>query len=164
MKTLTLMRHAKSDWGSPRLPDHDRSLNERGMRDAPMMAQRLLKRWAASERATPLLISSTALRAKTTAGFVARALDLPLRLEPGLYPFALHDVKAVITAVEDDVEHLMLVGHNPGISILASALGAEAALELPTAAVVSLQFDANSWADVLTKTALSSWFDKPKFA
>lgn len=162
MKTLTLMRHAKSDWGSPRLADHDRPLNERGMADAPMMAQRLATRWAASRLTLPLLISSTALRAKTTANFVARALNVPLQLEEALYPFALHEVRRAISAVGDGVEHVMLVGHNPGISILASALGAPAALELPTAAAVSLQFEANTWAEVLAQIALTSWLDKPK--
>ncbi|MDD9892379.1 MAG: hypothetical protein OXT49_02555, partial [Gammaproteobacteria bacterium] len=109
-----------------------------------------------------VLISSYALRAETTAKSVASALDLPLRVEKRLYPFSRTEVATVIGEQDAQVQHLMLVGHNPGISYLAASLGAEEAIEMPTAAVVSMQFEVDSWAAVLQSQASSYWFDYPK--
>ena len=76
MTTLVLVRHAKSDWGSPSLDDNDRPLNARGMRDAPAQARRLAAALEASDVRLDVLLSSTALRARTTAAFFGAALGL----------------------------------------------------------------------------------------
>lgn len=165
MKTLTLMRHAKSDWSHRGLADHERPLNRRGLEAAPEMAARLAARWEACSETggqPDLLLSSYAVRAKTTADYVGKALGMAVQTEKRLYPFIEAEVAQVIAATAADVEHLMLFGHNPGISFLAARLGAVAASEMPTAAVVSMQFDVESWAQVLTAKVSDYWFDYPK--
>src|SRR5215207_4241446 len=81
MIRLALVRHAKSDWGDPALDDHDRPLNDRGMRDAPRMARQL----AESGFRADLILSSTALRARTTAEAFAAELGVAVSLDPELY-------------------------------------------------------------------------------
>ena len=81
MTTLVLVRHAKSDWGHPGLADHNRPLNDRGLRDAPVLAQRL----AATGFRPDRLLTSTALRARTTAGFFADALGVAADAREELY-------------------------------------------------------------------------------
>jgi phosphohistidine phosphatase len=161
MKTLTLMRHAKSDWNHPGLADRERSLNKRGLAAAPEMAARLQARWSLAEQ-PDRLISSNAVRAQTTAEFVAQALALPLVTEQRLYPFVGAEVAAVIAEQDASVRHLMLVGHNPGISYLAQQLGGLAAADMPTAAVVSMQFDIACWTELSAAQTCDYWFDFPK--
>ena len=159
MKTLTLMRHAKSDWSHAGLSDHDRPLNKRGQAAAPMMAARLAEKWLPHER-PDLLLSSSAVRAFTTAEAVADALSVPLEAERRLYPFVGADVAAVLAEQPGRFQHLMLFGHNPGISYLAASLGAP--VDMPTAAVVSLQFDCESWSALLAQRCVDYWYDWPK--
>ena len=161
MKTLTLMRHAKSDWNHPGLVDHERPLNQRGQRAAADMAARLASRWSTAGK-PDLLISSYAVRAQTTAQCVATALGLPLNTDKHLYPFVGSDVAQLLTNKDSQLQHLMLFGHNPGISHLALTLGAIGAAEMPTAAVVSMQFEAEDWGAVLHSKTSSYWFDCPK--
>lgn len=163
MKTLTLMRHAKSDWNHPELKDYERPLNTRGLKTAPEMAARLAERWNAEDK-PDVLISSIALRAETTAKAVAKALELPLQLEKRLYPFVAADVAAVLAEQDSVYEHVMLFGHNPGISYLAMQLGVTEMAEMPTASVVSMQFDIASWGQLMQNRCLSYWFDFPKSA
>ena len=161
MKTLTLMRHAKSDWNHPGLTDKERPLNKRGLAAAPEMAARLSARWSLAEQPDKL-ISSDAVRAHATADFVAQALAVPLQLDKRLYPFVGAEVAAVIAEQEATINHLMLFGHNPGISYLAQQLGGLAATDMPTAAVVSMQFDISCWTELSSAQACDYWFDFPK--
>ena len=120
MKTLLLMRHAKSSWDNARLSDYERPLNERGRRDAPRMGE-LLRR----EGLTPdLIVASSAKRAATTAELVALelSLDSDIRYTEQLY---LAEPDAYITLarqLDDGIETLLMVGHNPGIQELVERL------------------------------------------
>lgn len=161
MKTLTLMRHAKSDWSDAGLSDKARPLNQRGLAAAPDMAARLAEKWQQAGR--PIgLISSDAVRARTTAEFVSQALGQPLAIDKRLYPFVGAEVAAVIAEQDDDLNHLMLFGHNPGISYLAAQLGAP--VEMPTGAVVTMQFEVQSWERLLNSVCVSYDYDFPKNA
>jgi phosphohistidine phosphatase len=113
MIRLALVRHAKSDWSDPSLDDHDRPLNDRGLRDGPKMARRL----ADSGFAPDTILSSTALRARTTAGFFGDAFGLDVRLDPELYGAPASVVLQV--AAESGVPSVMVVAHDPGMSVLA---------------------------------------------
>lgn len=161
MKTLTLMRHAKSSWDHAELSDRDRPLNKRGHKAAADMAQRIAERWAVEQRPRKL-VSSPAFRALTTANYIGQVLELPVKTDERLYPFGTQAVMSVITELDDALPHVMLFGHNPGISMLAQHLGALASADMPTAAVVCMQFEVARWADLPSQLCSDYWYDFPK--
>ena len=149
MTSLVLVRHAKSDWGDASLDDHDRPLNERGRRDAPIMAQRL----ADSGFAVEAILASTALRARTTAAYFGQALGLDVRLDEALYGAP---ASALLQAAADSgVSSVMVVAHDPGMSVLAGRLSGEIE-HMPTCAVATFTWDADDWA-VATALDPDSW-------
>lgn len=144
MKTLTLVRHAKSSWKDTTLADHDRPLNKRGERDAPFMARRID---AAGIRPS-LITSSTAVRAWTTAKIIARHLRYPqefLQREKDLYLASLDGLLDVVAAQDNAFNSLMLVGHNPGLTDFADFLSPGLTVNLPTAGVVAVTIDRDDW-------------------
>lgn len=126
---LVLVRHAKSDWGDPSLADHDRPLNGRGRRNAPDMARRFAGTGAQVDR----ILSSTALRARTTATAFGDALGLPVELRPEMYASPPETLAAMASG--SGVRRVMLVAHDPGITELAERASAGAITHLPTGAV-----------------------------
>lgn len=144
MKTLLLARHAKSDWGDQALRDHDRPLNARGMRDAPSMATRLLDEGLRLQH----IVSSTALRARTTADEYAAAFRLEVADEPALYAASARTILSVAAALPDAVDVAMLVGHNPGMADAVVELTGEH-VEFPTCAVAECTVDVESWAELI---------------
>ena len=147
MRRLTLIRHAKSSWDDPALPDFERPLNARGERDAPEMARRL-----AAQLERPLkLISSPAVRARATAEAFAAALGLKpgvIAFEPRLYETRADLLLRLVRALDDADAHVVLVGHNPALSELARTLADCPFDELPTCAVATLRFDVPRWREV----------------
>jgi phosphohistidine phosphatase len=146
MKTLILVRHAKSSRDDPALPDKDRPLDDRGKRDAPKMGNRLAKRDVNPD----LILSSPTRRALTTAEIIAKKLDYrhkDIVVDDRLYAGAVDDLLNVIHKLGDKLERVMLVGHNPTLTELAHRLSREIT-HLPTCAVAEFKFDATSWADV----------------
>lgn len=147
MRRLTLVRHAKSDWKNAKLKDFDRPLNRRGLKEAPTMAQRLVEQKVHPD----LMITSPAKRALETARIFAKALDYPLgRLKPDdrLYLAPPADILDVVRGVGARVQHLMIFGHNPGLSEFAQGLTNDEQLgDLPTCAVYSVEFDIRTWAE-----------------
>ena len=144
MKTLLLMRHAKSDWDADYGSDHERPLNERGLRSARLMGRVLAKEGLVPD----LIISSTAVRARKTAELAIEAggWNSEMRLDRSLYDEGPRGVLAV-GASASDVDGLMLVGHQPTWAMLVSALTGERA-EMKTAAVAVIEMDIESWADL----------------
>src|SRR5690606_40347089 len=115
MKKLLLIRHAKSDWEDPFLNDHERPLSLRGLRDAPLMAQRLKKKNIFPD----YILSSDAKRAKTTAVITAENLHFPksqIQFVSELYHATPSALLAEIRNVPTTVETLFLFGHNPGLN------------------------------------------------
>jgi len=158
MRQLILTRHAKSDWGDPRIADHDRPLNHRGLRDAPMMARQL----AASESGTAIqrIISSTALRARTTAAAFGKALELEVELDGGLYLASEHTL--LQKAVEAEAANVMLVAHNPGITELAWLLSDGGIEHMPTCAVARFVWRTDDWNEAVTRAADEWGLDTPR--
>jgi phosphohistidine phosphatase len=155
------MRHAKSSWDYPELSDHDRPLNARGRRDAPLMGRQLLSR----DVSLDLILSSTAVRALTTATLVARELNYDLeklQTDSEIYRADQRGLLHIIKQVPDSIECLMLVAHNFPISELAIKLSPEGIVEMPTAAVVALEFDCDSWLDIGAHNGRLLFFDFPK--
>jgi len=150
MKTLTLVRHAKSSWKDTSLSDRDRPLNKRGKRDAPEMGRRIV---AAGIRPS-LIVSSPAVRAWTTAKIIADEIGYPrefLQRDNGLYLATVNGILDVIVAQDVGFSSLMLVGHNPGFTDFANYLVPGLTNNMPTAAVVSVEIDSDDW----------SLYDKP---
>jgi len=138
------MRHAKSDWEADYESDHERPLNDRGVRSARMMGRLL-----AEEGVVPdLVISSTALRARTTAelAIAAGSWETELHLDRSLYESGPQGVLAT-GASAPDVDRLMLVGHQPTWSMLVAGLTGER-VEMKTATVAVVEVDVDSWDDL----------------
>jgi phosphohistidine phosphatase len=156
LKTLFLIRHAKSSWEDTALPDKDRPLSGRGRRDVPKMGKRLAKRDVKPD----LILSSPARRALTTAEIIAKKLDYKRKdivVEDRLYSGAVHDLLNVIHKLGDELERVMLFGHNPELTDLAQRLSSEIT-HMPTCAVAEFMFSAKSWSNIgkakLAKRAL----------
>lgn len=161
MKTLILVRHAKSSWNSDVSTDFERPLNKRGMRDAPDMAARL----AAHGPIPDTIVSSSATRALVTARMLARGLDLsPQSLETtrDIYEAPVKALLKTINSWLQINQTVMMVGHNPGMSATGNYLCSSAALEMPTCAMACLDLDIDSWNDIYRDCATLRWYDYPK--
>ncbi|MFO7813899.1 MAG: histidine phosphatase family protein [Pelovirga sp.] len=160
MKKLTLIRHAKSDWNSGVARDFDRPLNRRGKKAAPLMAGRILHRGSVPD----LLVSSPAQRAVETAVLLADELELPqeqIVYQQNIYeatPLTLVDIVRGLP----DVEHIALIGHNPGLSELGLWLCIQAPEWLPTCAVLELELAVADWSAVSSGCATLLYYDYPK--
>jgi len=146
MKTLCIVRHAKSTRDDPDLPDRERPLAERGIRDVARMGKRLAKRGVAPD----LILSSPALRALDTARAIAKALDYRRRdilVNERLYACEADDLLDVVRALDERHDYVMLVGHNPELTEFAHRL-ASAIEHLPTCAVAEFAFATDAWTDV----------------
>lgn len=165
-KKLLLLRHAKSAWPEG-VEDHERPLAPRGIKAAPVMAAYMQNQGLLPE----LALVSTALRTRSTWELVAPYLGAcVMRQEAGLYEASATDILRVIQGTDDTTGTLMLVGHNPGLEILAAQLmlggapEAEAAMrkKFPTAALAVLSLDIASWAEADAQTAMLERFITPK--
>lgn len=159
MRTLYIVRHAKSSWADPGISDFDRPLNERGLYDAPMMAKRF------DERLEPvgLLMSSPAKRALTTANSFAAVLeDAPVHEIPELYLADRSTLLHIIGKLPEGIRQAMLFGHNPGVSELVDLLTGNGIGDMPTCAIVRIDFSAESWQEMAAGTGTLTWWDTPK--
>lgn len=164
MKRLTLVRHAKSDWSLPDQRDWDRPLNKRGQQDAPEMGRRLRQR-----RLKPdLMLTSPAVRALATATIIARELRFAadrMRQDERLYLCTPDDFLKVVHDLGGESRHVMVVGHNPGITEFADRLSAERRIDhMPTCAVVTGLVNLRDWNDLDWHTAVEVDLDYPKKA
>lgn len=144
MPLLSLIRHAKSSWDYPELSDFERPLNERGRRDAPRMAARLARDLPRPDA----LISSPATRALTTARVFAETLNLPfdaVQIEPRIYEASRKMLLELVGALPDPLGHVLLFGHNPGLSELAHTLADCPFDEMPTCSIVHLRIEGRTW-------------------
>jgi phosphohistidine phosphatase len=145
MKTLLVLRHAKSSWNDSALGDHERPLNERGRRDGPRMGQ-LIRDYGL----TPdVVISSDAARAQLTAQAVAEAARYAgeIRLDPRLYLASPADILVVIRTVREDASTIMIVGHNPGLEELVEQLTGERQ-DMPTASLAQIVLPIDRWREL----------------
>jgi phosphohistidine phosphatase len=161
VKRLTLMRHANAQWKDPQISDFDRPLNRRGNSEAEAMSRRLME----LKLIPTLLLTSSARRAQQTADIVARELGVAprnRRSEESLYLAPAADILRVVQTTGPRIPHLMIVGHNPGISEVASLFAPALIIEgLATAAVCILTFDARNWTDVEARNLRDSQSESP---
>jgi len=162
MKTLYLVRHAKSSWDEPALPDRERPLNERGQRDVATMGKRLARR----DVKLDLLLSSPATRALTTAEHLAKALGIKRKdivVVERLYDAPAKELLGVIEGLGEEPRRVMLVAHNPGLTELAQQFASEIN-DLPTCAIVEFRFAVASWSEIGRAEPGHVLLDHPKNA
>lgn len=152
MRTLFLVRHAKSSWDNPGLRDFDRPLNDRGLHDAPRMGKLLYQIGIRPD----LLVSSPAKRALTTAQFFARAFDIPetdIVCNEQIYEAAPSQILRIISGLPDTAETVFLFGHNPTFTDVANHFSAGYVDNLPTCGVIQIVSTAARWAEVYEANA-----------
>jgi phosphohistidine phosphatase len=160
MKTLHIARHGKSTWDLPGIADIDRPLLEKGILNTYVMADLIEKKFPIPN----LIISSTACRALHTATIMARALKLKtsaITLNKRIYESNTSTILDIIEDVDDEVNCLMIVGHNPTFTELANLFLTEQIDNLPTSGIVTLHFEEKKWS-IMDKTPIFAEVNYPK--
>lgn len=161
MKTLLIVRHAKSDWKDENLSDFDRPLNARGEKNAPEMALRMKHHGLKPD----LIWSSAAKRAKLTAELIAKTIDYPeeaIVFDEALYHAGRRSLLEQIQSQSKAHRFIMLVGHNPGLSMLASELGSITIDNIPTTGMALMNFQVSDWSQIEMGGGSLVWYDYPK--
>jgi phosphohistidine phosphatase len=145
MKTLLLLRHAKSSWKDNSLADHDRPLNQRGKRDAPRMGKLMREEGLVPD----LILTSSARRALSTAKLAAEASGFEGEMEVSrdLYAAGPENFIEALEALPDQYHTVLTVGHNPGMEELLEAL-TEESQAMPTAALAQIEMPIDHWTDI----------------
>lgn len=161
MKQLLLIRHAKSSWADFSVKDFDRPLNDRGKRDAPAMAQRLL----AKKISIDAFVASPAKRARKTAEYFAEQYG---RKKGGiifieeLYLATPAVFESVVSELNDRYETVAIFSHNNGITEYANTLTSTRVDEMPTCAIFAVKAEVESWKDFASAEKQFWFFDYPK--
>jgi len=161
MKTLVLVRHAKSSWDAPGLSDFDRPLNERGKKDAPEMAERLKEKGLKPD----VFLSSPAKRARRTARYFAEAFGVEkeaIVFEEDLYMATEEAFLKAVRGRRDGQDTVVLFAHNPGITEFANTLSNVRIDDMPTCSMFAVAADVKSWEDFLAGEKKFLFFDYPK--
>jgi phosphohistidine phosphatase len=159
MKTLYLLRHAKSSWGDSSLRDFDRPLNDGGREAAELIGKRL----ASENLNAPLVICSPALRARETSEIILRSSHLHAEqlFDERIYEASVNDLLQVISDLPDSTHIALLVGHNPGFEELLAFLTNDPH-PMPTCGLAKINFDFESWSDVSRGDGTLEWLITPK--
>jgi phosphohistidine phosphatase len=163
MKTLYIIRHAKSSWDDLAIDDFDRPLNDRGKRDAPRMGKRLKEK-----KVTPdLMITSPANRAFSTCTYMAEILKYPvqnIRREENLYHANSAQILRVIKALPDRNNIVFIFGHNPGLTDFVNEFRDDRSFfdNIPTCGVAAFRCNVESWKDVTLECGTLIFYDYPK--
>ena len=161
MKTLYLVRHAKSSWKFPDLDDYERPLNKRGKRDAPLMGQYLKKQNIIPD----IIVSSPATRAKRTSKIIAETLSYPkdkIKFIEDIYEASTLGLLDIAGKIEEKYESAMLVGHNPGMTYLANMLANVRIDNIPTCGIACISLNIKSWKEIAEKSGTLKFFEYPK--
>ena len=159
MKTLFILRHAKSSWDQPGLKDFERPLNERGRRDAPRMGRLMRERALRPD----VILCSPAERTRQTAALLSAAagLDAQPRFDERIYDASAGRLIDVVSEVEREAGSVLLIGHNPGAEELIEALTG-ARERMTTAALACVELDIDAWDDLSPECGRLEWVVRPK--
>ena len=159
MRTLYLLRHAKSSWKDNSLRDFDRPLKGRGRRAAEQMGQVL----AEEKLKLPLMISSPAVRARETIELVLESADFKVKpqFEERIYEADVRTLLDVVQSIPDSSDTAIMVGHNPGFENLLSYFTGDNR-HMPTCALAKIEFDVASWNEVSEERGRLELFVTPK--
>lgn len=161
MRTIYLVRHAKSSWDDPSLRDFDRPLNERGKKTAPKMASLLAARGVKPD----LLVSSPAKRAISTARYFAEAFGMnenAIVKEPGIYEAFPTEIIRLISGLPDAAQIVLLFGHNPTFTDVANRFTDQFIDNIPTCGIVCIESSAEAWneMDEINSRVVARYFPK----
>lgn len=145
MKTIYLLRHAKSSWDDANIADFDRTLNKRGLKTIPLVAEKIIE----SRFSIDLIVASPAMRTRQTATLVKDAAQLKaeIKFDERIYEASPQRLLEVIAEVADDKNNVMIVGHNPGLEGLIKVLSGEV-WSMKTAALAVIESDNKRWSEV----------------
>jgi phosphohistidine phosphatase len=161
MKTLHLIRHAKSSWGTPSLSDVERPLNNRGREACKLMAERMVEVGCTFES----VYCSIATRAQLTIEGLSQALpdlDISWKLDTALYTFSSQDLLDYCTHLDDTLDDVVLVGHNPAMTGFSNGMGDQYLENLPTCGYVQIEIPAASWSELSPNTGKTKAILTPK--
>lgn len=161
MKTLVIIRHAKSDWSDPHITDIERPLNKRGKRDAPFMASLLKEKGVVPE----LILTSPAQRAMQTVKYFVEEFKFDkskILVREEIYTMGALAIRKLLSQIDDAHNTVFLFGHNPDLTSLANQLMDMFIENIPTTGVVCIDFDFESWKDILMKKGKLRFFEYPK--
>lgn len=161
MKTLYFIRHAKSDWSNPLLRDFERGLNKRGVKECPLMGKVLLDKGICPD----LILSSSALRARTTAIEIARQINYPhdlIQYEASLYACDVQTIISIIQNVSQNVNTLFVFGHNPELTGCANMICGVDIENIPTCGVAAMCLHHDNWKSLGANSAQLLFLDTPK--
>lgn len=160
-KRIALLRHAKSTHGDPSMADHDRPLSQRGERDTPDMAKRLIKCGGRPS----MILTSTARRTRQTARILAREIGYPIEFiegEADLYLASPKTILDVIARQDNSFNEIIVCAHNPGITQLANALCGTSIDNVPTCGIVLMETEIENWGELDGADCTLLNFDYPK--
>lgn len=160
MKTLYIIRHAKSSWAQANTSDFDRTLNDRGFSDAPLMGKVLKEKGILPDA----IFTSTAKRALLTATILSKEISFTKKIkeEPDYYHASASFLLQKINQISDKYDSIFIVGHNPGLTYLAEELTNEDFGNLPTCGIVGVRFEFDSWSMISAGTGDCFYYDYPK--
>ncbi len=160
MKTLLLMRHAKSSWADPGLADFARPLNERGRQTAPLIGRFLRAQVSQLDE----VVCSPAERARATAQLTLAAAGYacPTRYDARIYEASAARLLTVVNEIAEPAGTVLLVGHNPGMEDFVRLLTDAPAERMPTAAIAGITFELDTWSAVKPQTGRRAWLVRPK--
>jgi len=161
MKTIWLIRHAKSSWKDISLKDYDRPLNSRGKRDAPLMGKTLYNSGFMPE----IVFSSPAKRAKTTAIEICKATHFPVNdivWEQMIYGASSLSLLSLINKLNDGIQSVCIFGHNPTLTDFSNYLSGDNIYNIPTCGIVEISFESDHWSEISRDLGKLECFDYPK--
>ena len=162
MKKLVIVRHGKSSWNNPHISDYDRPLNDKGLHDAPAMAEYLKTK----NMKFDFLVSSPAVRAKATAEIFAKVLEIEpqsIVFDKGLYLATTQKLFDIIMSFDNKLKCGVIFGHNPGLTDFVNSVIYRAYIdEISTSGVVLLELDSKNWVDIFIKPSKLVEYINPK--
>lgn len=162
MKTLTLVRHAKSSWQNKDWADIERPLNEKGLMDAPIIADVIATKL---DPKPDLILSSNALRAFSTANIFSQALGYnedSVVIENGIYDRGTKYIIQLLKTQPEEIDSILLFGHNPDVTSMATYFLGDYIQSLPTCAVISIEFDIEQWSEIEDINGVMKFYEYPK--
>lgn len=161
MKTIYLIRHAKSSWSEIGMSDFDRPLNKRGKKDLPFMAKRLKEFGIKPD----LILSSPAKRAKKTTKEIAQTIgydEKKVVYQEALYDSSYTNYRYLLDSLDEDINSIFIIGHNPTLTDVGEKLSGAILTNIPTCSIVAMEFEVDSFKDITEESGKILFFDYPK--
>jgi len=161
MKTIYLIRHAKSSWNEIGMSDFDRPLNKRGKKDLPYMANRLKEFGIKPD----LILSSPAKRAKRTTKEIAQTIgynEENIVYDESLYDSSYTNYRYLLDSLNDKIDSIFIIAHNPTLTDVGEKLSGAILTNIPTCSIVAMEFDVSSFKDIKEESGKILFFDYPK--